>query len=180
MTDSVGFFDLVKTSDGDRYTVVAAPKDGLALLTKNTWPIEFTEIEGHKAPNVVVLAVEKLEIVCSGKHRLTVFADLLREHADKSAADQGLDWDDVNAAVFEAAKILPSHLIDIDLETGDWKLHDVVPAELVLFVKPAAILIATHAHGRGEADAGAVTEAYEAARLVPESFTRSADTSPKL
>lgn len=174
----VNFFDLVKTASGDRYTVIGGPKDGLALLTKNTWPFEFAELEGHKPPSPLALGVEKLEVVCGGRHRLTVLADLMREHADKADAAGALDWNDVDAALVEAAKIVPTHHLEVD-ENGGWKLHEVIPAELAEFAKPAAIILATHVHGRGEADAGAISEAYEAARAVPASFTQSAGPSPR-
>jgi hypothetical protein len=160
---SAFLFDLVEY-EGKRFTVCgAAPADQVKLIEKS-WPIEFGEVESFISPPEVEAKVDQLKIVERGNDRLLAVADLLVAADENAAVRLELDWNDVDAALLAASEVLPSNLLVLELDKGEWRISDVVPDEMLLLVNPAAMIIATHAIGGGDANLSDVERAVDFAR----------------
>jgi hypothetical protein len=170
---SVSLFDLVEF-EGKKFTVCAATADGRVALVERAWPIEFGEVETFVAPPLVETKVDLVRILELGEERLLAVADLLVTADDNAAARLELDWNDVDAALMAASEVLPSNILMLDFDKGEWQVSEVVPDEMLLLVKPAAVIIATHAIGGGDANLSDVERAADFARQAIARFRGSA------
>lgn len=165
MTPSL--FDLVDYN-GDQLTVCAVRADGSLQLIGKSWPDELGSFDEFVSPPPVAADAGSVKVIESGRDRLLAVARLLIEADDNAEARQRLEWSDVEAALEAAVEVLPSHLLAI----GDraWSLDEQVPEDMLLLVNPAAVIIATHVIGGGDAELSDVQDATNYARRAVAKF----------
>ncbi|MGY3581554.1 hypothetical protein ACVIGB_000374 [Bradyrhizobium sp. USDA 4341] len=166
---SVSLFDLVER-DGKKFTVCGAAAGGRVRLIEKSWPVEFGEVGTFVPPSVVETKVDLVEVLERGQDRLLAVADLLVVADDNAAARLTIDWSDVEAALMAASEVLPSNLLVLNLDKGEWQLSEDVPDEMLLLANPAALIIATHAIGGGDANLSDVERAIDFARQAIAQF----------
>lgn len=160
---SASLFDLVE-HQGKNYTVCGVDSAGKVKLIERSWPVEFGELEDFAAPSAIDAPASSVRVLESGRDRLLKIADMLIESDERAEARGGTDWSDVDSILVAAAEALPSNLLVIDLEKSSWKLSEDVPDGLLLLVNPAAVVIATHAIGAGDANISDIEDAVSYAR----------------
>lgn len=154
-------FDLVEYN-GDRLTICAVSADGGLQLIGKSWPDELGSFDEYAPPQPVAAEAGSVTVIESGRDRLLAVARLLIEADEKAEANQRLDWSDVETALAAAIEVLPSNLLAI-AERG-WSLSEQVTDDMLLLVNPAAVIIATHVIGGGDAELSDVEDATRFAR----------------
>lgn len=168
---SLNVLDLVSFASRDM--VVVGHDADRPFATELDWPLEFNEIDDHERPDLVELD-GPVTLLQDARSRIDAFNDLLLAYGRHADEREGWDWDEVNELLEKASRLLPRALVGIDLGDDDvewtheepWMLSEDVPPEMRPLVRPAAIILHTHATGRGEADVSALSEAYEAVQAL--------------